>query len=234
VKIRTSVLAAVSAVALLVGLAAPAGASTPPTDVTHEQITCNSIVGTLKFTPPLTAYSGPTDTTPAGSVAVKSTLGGCSNTSADVVVQSGSGSGTITTSHSSCQGLQGLSSGTSGPLITKWKTLKAPLSNKMTPTASTLTITQTFGGTFNDGGDTTPAADSDSWGGQYGTFMIGTDAAHGSTTAPTVVGAFQGNNNGHTSTIDATTGQSVDYIALLCLLGPIKALNFGIGGATLK
>jgi len=237
VKFRTSLLAAASAIALVVGFAVPAGASTPPIDVTHDTITCNSIVGSLKFTPGLTLYSGPTDTTPAGSIVVKSVLGGCSPGAAATIVLSGaSGTATgfpITSSHSSCNGLSGLSTSTSGDLITKWKTASGQ--PKITPTASTLHITQTYGGQFNDGGTTTPASDSDSWGGVYGIFMIGTNAAHGSTTAPTGTGAFQGNNNGHTTTIDATTGQSVDYIALQCLLGlPIKALNFGIGGATLQ
>jgi hypothetical protein len=236
VKFRTSLLAAASALALLVGLAAPAGAATPPTDVTHSTITCNSVVGTLKFNPPLTLAGDP-DTTPPGSVAVKATLGGCSTNASGVTVLSGAGAtgktSPITSAHSSCNGLSGLSDSTSGDLVTKWKT--ATGTPKITPTASTLHIAQTFGGVFNDGGDTTPAADSDSWGGQYGIFMVGTNAAHGGTAQPTVSGAFQGNNSGHTSTIDATTGQSFDQIALQCLLGiPVKALNFGIGGATLQ
>jgi hypothetical protein len=236
VKIRTSLLAAASAIALVVGLAAPAGAATT-IDVTTKTITCNSVVGTLKFTPGLTLYTGPTDTTPAGSVAVKAALGGCSTNAAGVSVLSGAGAtgktAPITSAHSSCNGLSGLSTGTSGDLVTKWKTVSG--SPKITPAASTLHIAQTFGGTFNDGGTTTPASDSDSWGAEYGIFMVGSNAAHGNTAQPTVTGAFQGNNNGHTSTIDATTGQSFDFLAEQCLLGiPIKTLNFGIGGATLQ
>jgi len=235
VKIRTSLLAAASAIALVVGLAAPAGAATT-IDVTNDTITCNSIVGTLKFTPGLTLYSGPTDTTPAGAIAVKTVIGGCSTSAATIVLSGASSTAVgfpINSTHSSCNGLSGLSTGTSGDLITKWKTASGQ--PKITPPASTLHIAQTNGGNFNDGGVTTPASDSDSWGAVYGIFQIGHDAAHGNTTAPTGTGAFQGNNNGHTSTIDATTGQSYDQIALQCLLGiPVKALNFGIGGATLQ
>jgi len=78
-----------------------------------------------------------------------------------------------------------------------------------------------------------PVGDRDTWGATYGLFQVGTDVAHGGTTAPSVTGAFQGTDGGATTTLDTATGQDVGGIALQCLLGPsVKLLNIGIGGTT--
>ena len=218
-KIRTSLIAAASALALVAALAAPAGAATPPTNVANDTIDCHSIVGTLKFVPTLT--SGGTMT---GHTTVKAALTDCATTGLSntgttaTTIISGSAAGTITSSTNDCAGLSGLSTASSGNLITKWKTLSgAP---KITPTASTLAVTQTNGTDFS----------TDSWNGDYGEFQIGT--AYG-TTAPTVTGAFTGGHTNRAAT-DATVGQTITGAAIQCLLlGGIKALNFGIGGSAL-
>jgi len=219
VKIRTSLLAAASALALVAGLAAPAGAATA-TDVTNDTIDCHSIVGTIKFTPTLTNGG-----TTAGNAAVKAVTTDCTTTGNSntgpgaTTIVSGTAAGIIHTATNDCSGLLGLSTGSSGDLITKWKTLTgAP---KITPAASTLSVTQTNGTSYS----------SDTWNGTYGEFQIG--AAYG-TTVPTVSGAFQGPINNHKAATDATTGQSVASSTIQCLLlGGIKILNFGIGGSAL-
>jgi hypothetical protein len=226
VKLRMSLLAAASAVALVGALAAPAGAATV-LDSSNATISCDSIVGSITFVPPLT--SGGTD---AGLVKVKSTLSGCT-TSLATTVLSGSAAGSLNTATNDCSGLLGLSTATSGPLITKWKTASG--SPKIAPAASTLNITQTYGATFTSTpGPGDPSGNADAWGSEYGLFQIGHDALHGNTTAPSVSGAFTGGNSGHTTHLDATTGQSTSSAALTCLLGGIKALNFGIGGVTIQ
>jgi hypothetical protein len=226
-KIRTTVLAALSAFALVGAMAAPAGASTPPLDASNATVSCDSVVGSIKFVPPLTSGG-----TSAGLVYVKATVSGCS-TSLATTVLSGSGKGTLATATNDCSGLVGLSTSTSGPLITKWKTASG--SPKITPAASTLNITQTYGAQFTGTpGPGDPAGNADAWGASYGLFQIGTDAAHGGTSAPNVVGAFTGGNSGHTTTLDATTGQSATSLALSCLLTGIKSIAFGIGQVTLQ
>lgn len=231
-KIWKSVLAVASAAAMVGAFAGTAGAAHPnptTTNVGTKTITCNSSVGTLAFNPALKLYSGTVDTTPAGTVTVKATVSGCTTNATGVLIESGAAAGVIHSAHSSCNGLTGLSTGTSGPLVTKWKAWPGH-SNAITPTAGTLNITQTNGAQFNSG---TPAGDQDTWGAQYGLFQVGTDAGHGGTSAPTVTGAFAGTDGGITSTLDTSTGQDVGGIALACLLTTgVKLLNIGIGGVT--
>jgi len=234
VKIWKSVLALASATALVGVFAGTAGAAHPntTTNVANSTITCNSQVGTLGFVPSLTLFSGTVDTTPPGTVTVKATVTGCSTPASGVLIESGATAGVIHSAHSSCNGLTGLSTGTSGPLVTKWKAWPGH-SNSITPTASTLNITQTNGAQFNGTGVGDPVGDKDTWGAQYGLFQVGTDAGHGGTSAPTVTGAFTGGDSGHTSTLDTATGQDVGGIALACLLTTgVKTLNIGIGGTT--
>jgi len=143
VKIWKSVLALASATALVGVFAGTAGAAHPnvtTTNVTTNTITCNSTVGSLAFNPGLTLYSGTVDTTPAGTVTVKSVETGCTTNASGVLIQNGTTAGIIHSAHSSCNGLSGLSTGTSGPLVTKWKAWSGH-SNAITPTASTLNIT---------------------------------------------------------------------------------------------
>ena len=212
-KLRLSLLAAASSIALVGALAAPAGAATT-VDVSNDTITCNSVVGTIKFSPAL--QSGGTS---AGTVAVKTSSGGCTTGSASTTILNGASAGTLTSATNDCAGLLGLSTATSGNLVVKYKT--ATGSPKITPAASTFHITQSNGTTYS----------SDTWGASYGEFQIG--GVFG-TSNPSVTGAFTGGNSGHTSTIDATTGQSDGELALACLLGGIKGLSFGIGGITLQ
>jgi len=235
VKIWKSVLALASATAMVGAFAGTAGASHPnvtTTNVANSTITCNSQVGSLSFLPALTLYGGTVDTTPAGTVTVKAAVTGCTTPATGVLIESGATAGVIHSAHSSCNGLSGLSTGTTGPLVTKWKAWPGH-SNAITPTSSTLNITQTNGAQFNNVSPPNPVGDRDTWGGVYGLFQVGTDVAHGGTTAPTVTGAFTGGDSGHTSTLDTATGQDVGGIALACLLTTgVKILNIGIGGTT--
>jgi hypothetical protein len=226
VRLRTSLLAAASALALVGAFVAPAGAATV-LDSSNATVHCDSVTGTLTFVPTLVAGG-----TSAGSVKLKVTTSGCT-TSLATTILSGSAAGTLTTATNDCSGLVGLSAATSGPLIAKWKTASG--SPKIAPAASTFNITQTYGSKFTGTpGVGDPSGNADAWGAEYPMFQIGHDAAHGNTSNPNVVGAFTGGNAGHTSTTDATTGQDATSAALTCLLGGIKALTFGIGQITLQ
>ena len=112
---------------------------------------------------------------------------------------------------------------------------------KITPTASTFTINQTWGGTYNDGGQTSPAAASDSWGGQYGFFAIGSatsglpvGAAQSYTLAPGLSGAFTGGDGGATTFFQGNTNQTTGALGVACLTTGLKGVTFGIGGFTLQ
>jgi hypothetical protein len=217
----------------------------PKVDVTNHSVTCNDIIGKIKFSTPLTLGG----TTPnqvtviaKSSDCVDNTVGVYDpETNPEGVSLKGyTGKGFINTDNNDCLGLQGLSVGSSGTINGKF------LKNRGTPALinqpdalgktaghSTLVINQTYGGTFNDGGVTTPAANSNGWGSQYGMFQIGADANHGGTAAPGVQGAYSGGSGGVNSTLDATTAQSTGTLLKQCTTTGIKTIQFGIGGFTL-
>jgi hypothetical protein len=181
-------------------------------------VTCNSIVGTIKFATPLSNAGSPTG---SNQINLKVTVDGCTDTSnANVKVGASKLSGNITTNNGTqCVGLFGPSAVNASTTI-KWKaqsgTPKLVMSGNV-PAVSTLTIIQTVGGTYN----------SDTWGGTYGAFSV--TAGHAG-----VSGAFTGGNAGATSTLTATTGQDVGAVGNACAGKGIKALNFGIGGLKLS
>ena len=226
-KIRTRLLAiggAVAMVGAMASFAAPAGASharptaTPPTNVSGDSLTCDSMVGTIKFVPALVSGGDSNDT-----VSISEVASGCTdNTNGAVEILNGTFKGSLTTTGSNdCSGLLGLSNSTTGTINGKWKTITG--GPKITPTSTDFTITQTNGVTYG------PVA----WGATYGEFQIGT--VHG-TTQPHILGlnnAFAGGDNGHSSTIDTTTGQDTLGLGIACVTTGIKAINFGIGGSTL-
>jgi hypothetical protein len=142
---------------LLIGAAAavPAGlivgggvaAASGGVDATHYTVTCTTVSGSAKFSPPITSSeaAGTTKTT------VKATLGGCTAVGTPTVtVTSGKTSGSFTsTSHvagtNGCSALAGTSV-ESGSLTTKWKT-----SPKLTSGSSVTPVTETYGYAASDG-----------------------------------------------------------------------------------
>jgi hypothetical protein len=225
--------------------ATSAAAATPKHDAANDTVTCNDVVGTIVFATAL-QLGGTTPNT--DKVSIKSA--DCTDAPAGIYNATTNPTGvslkavviggTLASANNDCLGLQGLSTGTSGNLLGTWST------NRGTPALNnnkdTLTINQTWGGTFDDGGVTSPTSDTDSWGGQYGFLSIGasgsgnaTGSGQSDTAAPTVVGPFSGNDSGHTSFFDASTSQSQADLAAACFSATgIKSITFGIGGFTLQ
>jgi hypothetical protein len=222
-----------------------AGAVLAKHNAANDSVTCNDVVGTIKFATAL--HLG--GTTP-NTITLSIKSGDCTDTTAGVYnkttnpngvsLKSVVFSGKLHSSTNDCLGLQGLSTGTTGSVPGTWAT------NAGTPalvnTHSTLSVTQTWGGTFGDGGVTSPASDSDSWGGQYGFFAIGASGSgnalgsgQSNTTAPTITGSFTGGDSGHKTTFDGSTSQSEGDLGTECFSTTgITSITFGIGGTTLK
>jgi hypothetical protein len=217
----------------------------PKHDASNDSVTCGDTVGKIVFSTAL-HLGGTTPNTitlSAKSLDCTDTTAGVYNQTTNptgVSLKSVSFSGKLTSSNNDCFGLQGLSTSTSGGVPGAWAT------NAGTPallnTHSTLNVTQTWGGTFNDGGVTSPSSDSDSWGGTYGFFSIGAagsgnaiGSGQSNTTAPSVTGSFTGGDSGHKSIFNASTSQSEGELGDLCFSTTgIKTITFGIGGTTLK
>jgi len=250
VRISKRALAIASSLALVSSVAVAAfetsaGAALAKHDASNDKVTCNDTVGKIAFTTAL--HLGGTS---ANTVTIAIKSGDCTDTTAGIYnkttnptgvsLKSVADSGKLFSSNNDCLGLSGLSVSTSGNVIGTWAT------NTGTPallnTKSTLTINQTWGGTFNDGGQTSPASDSDSWGGTYGFFAFGSatsgntiGAAQSNTTAPSVAGSFTGGDSGHKSFFNAATSQSTGELGALCFsTAGIKSIVFGIGGFTLQ
>jgi hypothetical protein len=231
--------------AVVAATASPAGAALPKVDVTNHSVTCNDIIGKIKFTVPLTLGG----TTPNQVTVIAKSFDCVDNTvgvydaaanPGGVSLKGYSGKGFIDTDTNDCLGLQGLSDGSSGTINGKFlknagtpTLINQPNALGLTAGNSTLVINQTYGGVFNDGGVTMPAENSNSWGAQYGMFQIGADANHGGTAAPGVQGAYSGGSGGVNSTLDATTAQSSGSLSNMCFTKGIKTIQFGIGGFTL-
>jgi len=240
VKVRNKFFAIAGTMALAAGLGLAASpvanaAAPPPIDVSNHKVTCNDVIGKVKFSVPLTLNG----TTP-NQITITIKSDDCSDTSdANVSLKGGTAKGILNATNNNCLGLQGLSTGTSGSVPIKWTTNTG--TPKITPTASTFTINQTWGGTYNDGGQTSPAAASDSWGGQYGFFAIGSatsglpvGAAQSYTLAPGLSGAFTGGDGGATTFFQGNTNQTTGALGVACLTTGLKGVTFGIGGFTLQ
>jgi hypothetical protein len=231
--LKTKLFAAL-AVAAIGGafMATPAHAAPlPPIDVSNHSVACDSLVGSIKFGTALV----PGGTSP-NTITIKATLDGCddlddvaTDNTNTVSIAPSKVSGTLNSTTNDCQGLVGPSTGTTGPTITSWKTNAKELGTGLPypkiydsvggiglagKAATTMTVTQTFGGTYTA-----------TWGAGYGFFQIGP----GFTTAPVVTGAFTGGNAGAGTVFEGTTGQSTTASALACFGKGIKLLNFGIG-----
>jgi hypothetical protein len=235
VKIRTSLLAAVSALALLGGFAVPAASASvhprasTPHNVLNDHVTCNTLTGTIKFATKLTA-TGPT--TGGNTITVKATVSGCTDDDNGAIpVFSGALTGTLTTSGgTSCGGLLGPGSSTGSTKLV-WKN---PTGHLLQPTdpvtlkpTSVITINQNAGGLF-----TVPAGNGPWSGTSYGLFQIGT--VYGTTPASQTgaTNLFKGSDSGATGWFSGTT--NADAVALLtaCNKG-LAGIAFGIGSIAL-
>jgi len=250
VKISKRALAIASSLALVSSVAVAAfetsaGAALAKHDASSDVVTCGDTVGKITFTTAL--HLGGTF---ANTVTISVKSADCTDTTSGIYnkttnpggvsLKSVSDAGKLNSTNNDCLGLQGLSTGTSGNVIGTWAT--NPGTPALLNTKSTLTISQTWGGTFGDGGVTSPSSDSDSWGGQYGFFSIGASGSgnaigsgQSNTSAPTVSGSFTGGDSGHKTIFNANTTQSVGELGTLCFSATgIKSISFGIGGFTLK
>lgn len=234
-KLRTTLLAGVSALVMVGGFAAPAMAAHPAASVTvnvlNDHATCDTLIGTVSFATKLT-LTGPT--TGANTTTVKLAASGCNDDDHDYT-QGGLGpfsnaiTGTLTTNGgASCTGLLGPGSAT-GVTQAIWKNPKGFL---FTPTTlvgtaqkpvSNITISQDQGGTFAVSGTGGP------WDGSgYGFFSIGT--AYG-TTAPSQTGGanlFKGTDSGSSGWFAGTTNQGTGALLAGCVKG-LSKITFGIG-----
>lgn len=184
-----------------------------PIDVSNDQITCNTVIGSIKIKPALTT-SGSSPTI----IQVKGTVDGCTDTTNNAVKILASGfKGVLNGSSNSCLTLLGPSS-TTGSITVKWK---ADSSTPIAQKSSTLNVTTLTGGTFSPGGAFASAS--------YGQFQIT------SGTSITAGGAFTGGDGGTTSTATLVTGEDVGSLATACASSKgLKALVLGIGTLTLK
>jgi hypothetical protein len=223
-----------------------AGAALAKHDAANDAVDCNDLIGKIKFSVPL--HLG--GTTP-NSITVTVKSDDCTDTTAGVYdpttnpggvsLKQASGKGILSAPNNDCLSLaNSLSTATSGNVNIAWST------NTGTPgllnSKSTFTISQDWAGTFNDGGQGSPASASDSWGGQFGWFAIGTAVSGRSfgaieqpTTAPSMTGAFTGGDGGAKSWFNGTTNQTAAALGNACLgTAGIKGITFGIGGFTFK
>jgi hypothetical protein len=212
-------------------------------NVDNNSVTCNEAIGKIKFGVPL-VLGGTTPNTVT--IGIKST--DCVDNTAGVydattnpsgnALKGMSSKGVLNSTNNDCLGLQGLSTGTTGSIVLKWSAV--PQTPKLNVTSSTFTVTQTWAGTFNDGGVTSGAANGDGWGAQYGYFAVGgpgsgrvLGSGESYTTNPSVTGAYKGpSGNGSNTKFEGATRQSVGSAAAACFSGGVKGIEFGIGGLT--
>ena len=240
-RLNKKLIATAGTLAVAGGLTAAAAGSAyappaPKIDASTHTVTCNDILGKIKFGIPLTLGGTTANTV---TIAIKS--GDCVDTSngawdtslnpTGTTLKSYAAKGVLGSTTNDCQGLQGLSTGTSGSVFGKFATM--PATGKLLDATNTLGVTQTYGGTFNDGGTSVGTGTSDvlSWGSQYGFFHIGPAVgATLATTAPTVSGAYSDGGDGTNFTFNGTTAQSSGSLAVACFTTGIKGIQFGIGG----
>ena len=200
-----------------------AGAVTPKIDVSTADVTCRTVFGTVKFAPVLVPFG----TVAPEKIKIKGTIDGCTVTNAPspVTILASTFSGTLESANNNALNLLTLNAVT-GTIVVKWK------ADKTTPimqTTSVITPNATCGGQFAPGGafGTT----------QYSSFHIGAQASCGTAgaqPAPSVSGAFAGNDAGATSTTDAITSQNTANITTQANGPGVKGVNLGIGTFTLQ
>jgi hypothetical protein len=186
-------------------------AAPPPVNVANDHVVCNTVTGQIKFVPALTlAGSGPGDSN------LITKVDGCSDTDQPSAINLEAGAisvkGTLHSATSSCTALLGTTTVTTTvPIVFKWKVV--PGTAKPLQPTSTVTLSSIQGGLFSPGG---------TWGGaQYGDFQV--------TTGATVSGAFTGGDSGHSSSLEATTGQDAAAFGAQCAGKGLKAATLGIG-----
>lgn len=187
--------------ALIGGLAVSSDAAAPPPiDVSHDRLTCTTITGSFTIEPPINYVGGQPAT-----VTLKGKVDGCTDLdNPNVKLKGSSFTGAFTFSNNFVTALAGVQTVTSGSLTVKWATASGAA--KLVQPTTTLNFTQLNGTVGAPGGTFTDS---------YALFQVGNDAAHGNTAAPSVSGAFAGNDGGVTSTLDIMSG-----ISVTALLGP--------------
>jgi hypothetical protein len=212
-------------------------------NVDNNSVTCNEAIGKVKFGIPLVLGGTQPNTV---SISIKST--DCVDNTAGVydattnpsgnALKGMSSKGVLNSTNNDCLGLQGLSTGTTGPIELKWTTVAG--TPKLNNAKSTFTVSQTWAGTFNDGGVTSDNLDSDHWGAQYGYFAVGgatsgrpLGTGESYTSNPSVSGAYRGpSGDGHNTQFAGVTQQSIATAAAACFSGGVKGITFAIGGLT--
>jgi hypothetical protein len=248
-KARKKFLAIVSTVALAAGIsmiAAPVAhaAPVPPTNNANDTVECNDIIGKIKFAVPLVLGG----TTPNQvTISIKST--DCTSTGlglydigtnpGGIAIKSMSAKGVLASANNDCLGLQGLSSGVSGDVTMKWS--MKPQTPKVTNTSSTMTISESWGGEFNDGGVTSPATASGPWAHHNAWFAVGgtgsgrpLGSAESLTAAPAVTGGFTGGDGGATTLFMGASVESTGTLFNACLGTGLKGMTFSVGYINLK
>jgi hypothetical protein len=149
------------------------------------------------------AKFAPRITTAGGSpenVNIKLLLSGCAATGATVNVTSGKGAGVLHLASNSASTLDGTNSVLSGHINIKWSTSPKPTFKESTVTVTAITGAPTGGG--------------------FASFAISAGQA-------SVVGDFQGTDNGASSSFYAETTQSVSDLSTDLTGKGIKIVNFG-------
>ncbi|HLN17547.1 MAG TPA: hypothetical protein VK277_12455 [Acidimicrobiales bacterium] len=194
---------------------ASAGGS-PPVNVTGSTVSCSTVTGTLKFSPPLTGTGTSPETV---SIAIK--YSGCTTNAPGVSLAGGSEKGTFSTPANSCTGLETPTIITTAE-VSKWKIVKG--TPKITPTQTALTPGEVEPGTVTVGGNL------------YGDFVIG---AVGASPGPSIPGsgtqsAFSGGDLGASSMATLITTTKAADLGTECT-SPKGIAKVGIGnGSTIS
>jgi hypothetical protein len=217
-------LALTGAAAGVLALAPSGGAAAPPPiDASHDHVTCATMFGALKFSPGIGVLpvSGPMIAT------VKVKLDGCTDTdNANVKLAASNMTGTITYANNDSSQLLGKAN-VLGNLTITWKTA-AGAAKLVAPPNTLPTSTLTFGQMTS--ALTSVTTGSGPFAGTDGMFSIGTAAAHGGNSAPSVSGNFSGSDSGVTSFFDGLSSQDVVALAAPVTSGKgLKVANLGVG-----
>ncbi len=195
--------AGLAVTALIGGFAVSSDAAgPPPIDVSHDRVTCTTMTGSISITPPITGvFPG----TGSATAVAKVKLDGCTDLdNANVKLKASSGTITFTFANNFATALAGVQTVSSASISAKWATASGAA--KLVQPTSTVTFTQLNGGVGSPGGNFTDS---------YALFQIGHDAAHGTTAAPSISGAFAGNDSGAATTLDILSS-----ISVTALVGP--------------
>lgn len=191
---------------------AMSGAASTLFDTSAASVTCTTVIGSAKISPPLTTTS-----TGSATIKVKAVLGGCTATGATpagLTIVSGSVAGTLTTTGAGgCAGLISTST-VAGNLVAKWKVASG---QKLDFASTTVSNGSIIGSLFAPGGPLT---------GSYGEFTVS-----GMTLQPS--SAFAGATPG----MVAITGEDAGNLGAGCLGAPpgkgVSKITLSLGQITL-